>query len=57
MDDKIRIPLAEAIGTAALVIGGPGTAIFATAGFFTKASPRSPSGRPSASSASHWRSG
>jgi len=33
MDDKIRIPLAEAIGTACLVIGGPGTAIFATGGF------------------------
>ncbi len=33
MNDNIRIPLAEAIGTAALVIGGPGTAIFATGGF------------------------
>ena len=33
MDDNIRIPVAEAIGTAALVIGGPGTAIFATGGF------------------------
>lgn len=29
MDDNIRIPLVEAIGTAVLVIGGPGTAIFA----------------------------
>jgi aquaporin Z len=33
MNDNIRIPLAEAIGTAVLVIGGPGTAIFATGGF------------------------
>jgi aquaporin Z len=33
MDDKIRIPIAEAFGTMALVIGGPGTAIFATGGF------------------------
>jgi len=39
MDDKIRIPLAEAIGTAFLVIGGPGTAIFATGGFLTKGVP------------------
>lgn len=31
MNDNIRIPLAEAIGTAILVIGGPGTAIFAGA--------------------------
>ncbi|MGB0113239.1 MAG: aquaporin Z [Ilumatobacteraceae bacterium] len=30
MNDNIRIPLAEGIGTAVLVIGGPGTAIFAT---------------------------
>lgn len=29
MDDNIRIPIAEAFGTAVLVIGGPGTAIFA----------------------------
>jgi aquaporin Z len=29
MNDNMRIPLAEAIGTAFLVIGGPGTAIFA----------------------------
>jgi aquaporin Z len=33
MNDTIRIPVAEAIGTAVLVIGGPGTAIFATGGF------------------------
>jgi aquaporin Z len=33
MNDNLRIPLAEAIGTAILVIGGPGTAIFATGGF------------------------
>ncbi len=30
MNDNIRIPIAEALGTAVLVIGGPGTAIFAT---------------------------
>lgn len=33
MSDNVRIPLAEAIGTAVLVIGGAGTAIFATGGF------------------------
>jgi aquaporin Z len=33
MNDNIRIPLAEGIGTAVLVIGGPGTAIFATGAF------------------------
>jgi aquaporin Z len=33
VNDTLRIPLAEAIGTAVLVIGGPGTAIFATGGF------------------------
>jgi aquaporin Z len=33
MNDNVRIPIAEAFGTAALVIGGPGTAIFATGGF------------------------
>src|SRR6056297_3327400 len=33
MNDNIRIPVAEALGTAVLVIGGPGTAIFATGGF------------------------
>ncbi len=33
MDNDVRTGLAEAIGTAILVIGGPGTAIFATGGF------------------------
>jgi aquaporin Z len=33
MADTIRIPLAEGIGTAILVIGGPGTAIFATGAY------------------------
>ena len=33
MNDNLRIPLAEGIGTAVLVIGGPGTAIFATGAF------------------------
>jgi len=33
MTDDVRIGLAEAIGTAILVIGGAGTAIFATGGF------------------------
>jgi aquaporin Z len=33
MNDNLRIPLAETLGTAVLVIGGPGTAIFATGGF------------------------
>jgi aquaporin Z len=33
MNDNLRIPLAEGIGTMALVLGGPGTAIFATGGF------------------------
>ncbi len=33
MRDQIRIPLVEAFGTAVLVIGGPGTAIFATGSF------------------------
>ena len=33
MNDNVRIPVAEAFGTAVLVIGGPGTAIFATGGF------------------------
>jgi aquaporin Z len=33
MNDDVRIGLAEAIGTAVLVIGGAGTAIFATGGF------------------------
>lgn len=33
MDNDVRVGIAEAIGTAILVIGGPGTAIFATGGF------------------------
>jgi aquaporin Z len=33
MNDNLRIPIAEALGTAILVIGGPGAAIFATGGF------------------------
>jgi len=33
MNDNLRIPIAEALGTMVLVIGGPGTAIFATGGF------------------------
>ncbi len=33
MNDELRIGLAEALGTAVLVIGGAGTAIFATGGF------------------------
>ena len=33
MNENIRTPLAEAIGTMVLVIGGPSTAIFATGGF------------------------
>ena len=33
MNDDVRIGLAEAIGTAVLVLGGAGTAIFATGGF------------------------
>jgi aquaporin Z len=33
VNDSIRVPIAEAFGTAVLVIGGPGTAIFATGGF------------------------
>jgi aquaporin Z len=33
MNSDMRIGVAEAIGTAILVIGGPGTAIFATGGF------------------------
>ena len=33
MNDNIRIPIAEGFGTAVLVIGGPGTAIFATGAF------------------------
>ena len=33
MNDNIRVPIAEAFGTAVLVIGGPGTALFATGAF------------------------
>ena len=33
MDDNLRVGLAETVGTAILVIGGAGTAIFATGGF------------------------
>ena len=33
MNNDIRIGLAEALGTAVLVIGGAGTAIFATGTF------------------------
>ena len=33
MNDDVRIGVAEAVGTAVLVVGGPGTAIFATGGF------------------------
>jgi aquaporin Z len=34
MSDRGRIALAEAIGTLILVVGGPGTAVLATGGFF-----------------------
>src|SRR5947207_15762639 len=34
MSERPRIALAEAIGTMILVVGGPGTAILATGGFF-----------------------
>jgi aquaporin Z len=34
MSDKARIALAETIGTLILIVGGPGTAILATGGFF-----------------------
>lgn len=33
-DHKVRVLVAEAIGTFVLVIGGPGTAVLATGGFF-----------------------
>ena len=36
MTDRGRIALAEAIGTLILVVGGPGTAVLATGGFFPK---------------------
>src|SRR5690349_19587357 len=34
MSDQGRIAVAEAIGTFILVVGGPGTAVLATGGFF-----------------------
>jgi aquaporin Z len=36
MDNRVRIGIAEAIGTMILIAGGPGTAILATGGFFPK---------------------
>jgi aquaporin Z len=36
MDSRLRIGIAEAIGTMILIAGGPGTAILATGGFFPK---------------------
>ncbi len=36
MKQPVRIALAEGIGTMILVVGGPGTAILATGGFFPK---------------------
>jgi aquaporin Z len=38
MSEKARLALAEAIGTLILVVGGPGTAVLATGGFFPKGS-------------------
>ncbi len=38
MDDRVRIGIAEAIGTMILIIGGPGTAVLATGNFFSKGS-------------------
>src|SRR5580693_5374580 len=38
MTEQRRIALAEAIGTMILVVGGPGTAIFATGGFLMTSS-------------------
>lgn len=38
MSEKARIAFAEAIGTMILVVGGPGTAVLATGGFFPKGS-------------------
>jgi len=34
MSDRTRLSLSEAIGTFILVVGGPGTAVLATGGFF-----------------------
>ena len=36
MKQSARIALAEAVGTMILVVGGPGTAVLATGGFFNK---------------------
>jgi aquaporin Z len=36
MDNRLRIGIAEAIGTMILIVGGPGTAVLATGGFFPK---------------------
>jgi aquaporin Z len=38
MDSRIRIGIAEAIGTMILIVGGPGTAVLATGTFFPKGS-------------------
>lgn len=38
MDNRVRIGIAEAIGTMILIVGGPGTAVLATGGFFPKGS-------------------
>src|ERR1700676_600236 len=38
MDERLRIGIAEAIGTMILIVGGPGTAILATGNFFPKGS-------------------
>jgi len=38
MDERMRIGIAEAIGTMILIVGGPGTAVLATGGFFPKGS-------------------
>jgi aquaporin Z len=38
MDNRVRIGLAEAIGTMILIVGGPGTAILATGGFYPRGS-------------------
>ena len=36
MNERLRIGIAEAIGTMILIVGGPGTAILATGHFFPK---------------------
>src|ERR1019366_4789213 len=38
MDSRLRIGIAEAVGTMILIVGGPGTAILATGNFFPKGS-------------------